>query len=128
VRRFVQEAKSASALNHPHIITIYEIGQATTSQIIEVQQSVDGAPKASDSAAANAIHYMAMEFVDGVTLHQKIHKERSDLKKLLEYLAQAAEGLAKAHSAGIDHRDLKPDHIMITNHVYAKILDFGQAQ
>jgi serine/threonine protein kinase/Tol biopolymer transport system component len=124
VRRFVQEAKSASALNHPHIITIYEIGQASPSQILDVPP----APDNENNAAASAIHYMAMEFVDGVTLHYRIHKEKTDLKKLLDYLAQVAEGLAKAHSAGIVHRDLKPENIMITNDGYAKILDFGLAK
>jgi serine/threonine protein kinase/Tol biopolymer transport system component len=125
VRRFVQEAKSASALNHPHIITIYEIGQATPSQIIEIPKSGNEGTSAASSAS---IHYMAMEFVDGVTLHHKIHKESKDLKKLLSYLAQAAEGLAKAHTAGIVHRDLKPENIMITGDGYAKILDFGLAK
>jgi eukaryotic-like serine/threonine-protein kinase len=123
VRRFVQEAKSASALNHPHIITMYEIGQATPSQIIELSQA------AKESASGSGtVHYMAMEFVDGVTLHHKIHKESRDLKKLLTYLAQAAEGLAKAHAAGIVHRDLKPENIMVTGDGYAKILDFGLAK
>jgi serine/threonine protein kinase/Tol biopolymer transport system component len=125
VRRFVQEAKSASALNHPHIITIYEIGQATPSQIIAIPQSGNESASAGNSGS---IHYMAMEFVDGVTLHHKIHKESKDLKKLLNYMAQAAEGLAKAHSAGIVHRDLKPENIMITGDGYAKILDFGLAK
>ena len=55
-----------------------------------------------------------MEFVDGVTLREKIHRERAELKKLLRYLQHVAEGLAKAHAAGIVHRDLKPDNIMIT--------------
>jgi eukaryotic-like serine/threonine-protein kinase len=125
VRRFVQEAKSASALNHPHIITIYEIGQATPSQIIELPQAGN---ETAPAANAGTVHYMAMEFVDGVTLHHKIHKESKDLKKLLNYLAQAAEGLAKAHAAGIVHRDLKPENIMVTGDGYAKILDFGLAK
>src|SRR5215216_1039223 len=116
VRRFIQEAKSASALNHPHIITIYEIGEA------EVEDQGEA------RAGAGRIHYIAMEFVDGSTLHQKIHRDRADLKKLLEYFAQAAEGLAKAHAAGIVHRDLKPENIMITEDGYAKILDFGLAK
>lgn len=125
VRRFVQEAKSASALNHPHIITIYEIGQATPSQIIELPQAGN---QPAPAANPGIVHYMAMEFVDGVTLHHKIHKESKDLKKLLVYLAQAAEGLAKAHAAGIVHRDLKPENIMVTGDGYAKILDFGLAK
>jgi serine/threonine-protein kinase len=69
-----------------------------------------------------------MEYVDGVTLRQKIHIERADLTKLLKYLQQAAEGLSKAHGAGVVHRDLKPDNIMITRDGHAKILDFGLAK
>jgi len=125
VRRFVQEAKSASALNHPNIVTIYEIGEAAA--------ELNGSPGPSSNAAelrsdAPPTHYIAMEFVDGTTLHSKIHRERVPLKKLLEYMTQVADGLAKAHAAGIVHRDLKPENIMITEDGYAKILDFGLAK
>ena len=113
VRRFVQEAKSASSLNHPHIVTIHEIGQA------EVSSAEEG---------AHPIHYIAMELIDGSTLRSKIHDERADLRTLLTYLAQAAEGLAKAHAAGIVHRDLKPENIMVTRDGFAKVLDFGLAK
>jgi serine/threonine protein kinase/dipeptidyl aminopeptidase/acylaminoacyl peptidase len=124
VRRFIQEAKSASALNHPHIITIYEIGQA------EIAREPGGglAPADGGEASGARLHYIAMEFVDGCTLHTKIHRDRTDLKKLLEYFAQVADGLAKAHAAGIVHRDLKPENIMITEDGYSKILDFGLAK
>src|SRR5207249_597482 len=71
---------------------------------------------------------IAMEFIDGVTLREKIHREQADLGKLLRYLQHAAEGLAKAHAAGIVHRDLKPDNIMVTSDGHAKILDFGLAK
>src|SRR5207249_5656133 len=71
---------------------------------------------------------IAMEFIDGVTLREKIHRERTELRKLLRFLQHAAEGLAKAHAAGIVHRDLKPDNIMITRDGHAKILDFGLAK
>ena len=104
MRRFVQEAKAAAALNHPNIAHIYEIGES------------DGT------------NFIAMEFVDGVTLSQKIHQEQSGLRKLLRCLQHVAEGLAKAHAAGIVHRDLKPDNIMITRDGHAKILDFGLAK
>ncbi|HEX8087714.1 MAG TPA: protein kinase [Blastocatellia bacterium] len=124
VRRFIQEAKSASALNHPHIITIYEIGQAE----IECEPGGDLAPPDDSEARAARVHYIAMEFVDGCTLHTRIHRDRADLKKLLEYFAQVADGLAKAHAAGIVHRDLKPENIMITEDGYSKILDFGLAK
>lgn len=104
MRRFMQEAKAAAALNHPHIAHIYEIGEA------------DGT------------RFISMELIDGETLREKIHRQNSDLKRLLEWLAQVAEGLAKAHAAGIVHRDLKPDNIMISRDGYAKILDFGLAK
>src|SRR5207244_2732845 len=104
MRRFTQEAKAAAALNHPHIAHIYEIGED------------DG------------VNFIAMEFIEGVTLRDKIHREHADLRRLLRYLQQVAEGLAKAHAAGIVHRDLKPDNIMITRDNYAKILDFGLAK
>jgi eukaryotic-like serine/threonine-protein kinase len=104
MRRFVQEAKAAAALNHPNIATIHEIGES------------DG------------VNYIAMEFIDGTTLREKIHQEQTDLRKLLRFLQHVAEGLAKAHAAGIIHRDLKPDNIMITRDGHAKILDFGLAK
>ena len=102
--RFVREAKSAAALNHPNIAHVYEIGES------------DG------------VNFIAMEYVDGHTLRELIYKERTDLAKLLRYLQHVAEGLAKAHAAGIIHRDLKPDNIMITRDGHAKILDFGLAK
>jgi len=104
MRRFVQEAKAAAALNHPNIAHVYEIGESAD------------------------IHFIAMEFVDGQTLREKIHRDRVPLSKLLKYLIQVAEGLSKAHAAGIVHRDLKPDNIMITVDDYAKVLDFGLAK
>src|SRR4029079_3796250 len=77
---------------------------------------------------SDGVNFIAMEFIDGVTLRQKIHQEQSDLRKLLRYLQHVAEGLAKAHAAGIVHRDLKPDNVMITRDGHAKILDFGLAK
>src|SRR5262245_17720517 len=116
VRRFTLEAKSASSLNHPHIVTIYEIG--------EDRVRGDGASERS----SGSLHYIAMELVQGKTLSAKIHEEKSDLKSLLGWLAQAAEGVAKAHAAGIVHRDLKPGNIMVSSDGYAKVLDFGLAK
>src|SRR5437879_10300599 len=104
MERFVREAKSAAALSHPNIAQIFEIGEH------------DGT------------HYIAMEFVEGVTLREKIHRERTELSKLLRYLQHMAEGLAKAHAAGIVHRDLKPNNIMVTRDGHAKVLDFGLAK
>ena len=108
--RFVQEARAASALNHPHLVAIYEIGQGRA------------------SGAAEAVHFIAMELVQGETLRRLIDSRRADLKRTLEYLAQAADALAAAHAAGIVHRDLKPDNIMIAEGGYAKVLDFGLAK
>ncbi|HEU5238546.1 MAG TPA: protein kinase, partial [Pyrinomonadaceae bacterium] len=104
MRRFEQEATAAAALNHPNIAHIYEIGEA------------------------DAVHFIALEFIDGLTLREVIHRGQTDLPKVLRYLQHAAEGLAKAHAAGIVHRDLKPDNIMITRDGHAKILDFGLAK
>jgi serine/threonine protein kinase len=115
VRRFVQEAKSASSLNHPNIITIYEIGE-------EQVTSGDG------ETSPEPIRYISMELVNGRTLGTKIHEENTDLRTLLRYLAQAADGIAKAHAAGIVHRDLKPGNIMVTEDGFAKVLDFGLAK
>src|SRR5256884_3490789 len=98
MRRFIQEAQAAAALNHPNIAHIYEIGEEA------------------------GTHFIAMEFIDGATLREKIHREDTSLAKLLRYLQHAAEGLAKAHAAGIVHRDLKPDNIMVTRDGHAKIL------
>ena len=104
MRRFVQEAKAAAALNHPNIAHIYEIGES------------DG------------VNFIAMEFIDGQTLRELMHGGQTDLAKLLRYLQHTAEGLAKAHAAGIVHRDLKPDNIMVTRDGHAKVLDFGLAK
>jgi Tol biopolymer transport system component len=118
VRRFVQEAKSASGLNHPNIVTIYDIGHT------EPSQSQEG----GETESAGPVHFIAMELVRGRTLRDKIHHEQAPLKELLRWLAQSAEGMAKAHAAGIVHRDLKPENIMISNDGFAKILDFGLAK
>ncbi len=117
VRRFVQEAKSASSLSHPNIVHIYDIGEAVPLE--------EGAEPAADAAE---VHYIAMELVEGSTLRQLFDDRSVEPRTLLTYLAQAAEGLAKAHAAGIVHRDLKPENIMVTRDGYAKVLDFGLAK
>src|SRR5215510_2809824 len=104
IRRFMQEAQAAAALNHPNIAHVYEIGKS------------------------GEVNFIAMEYVDGATLREKIHREQTEMRKLLRYLQQVAEGLAKAHAVGIVHRDLKPDNVLITRDGYAKILDFGLAK
>ena len=103
-RRFFQEARAASALNHPHILTIYEVGED------------DGKP------------YIAMEFVEGETLRQKIKAKQLQLSQTLDIAIQIANGLARAHEFGIVHRDLKPENLMLSRDGFAKILDFGLAK
>ena len=103
LRRFEQEARSASALNHPNIVHIYDIGDD------------DG------------IHYMAMELVEGETLRQMLGRPLA-IPRLLEIGTQISEGLAKAHEAGIVHRDVKPENIVVSYDGFVKILDFGLAK
>jgi DNA helicase-2/ATP-dependent DNA helicase PcrA len=103
-RRFFQEARAASALSHPHILTIYEVGED------------DGTP------------YIAMEYVEGQTLRDKIKNNGLQLKETLDIAIQIAAGLARAHASGIIHRDLKPENLMLSRDGYAKILDFGLAK
>src|SRR5262245_46379721 len=102
--RFETEARAASALNHPNIVTIHEFGQA------------DGHS------------YIVMELVDGKTLRELVIAGPMPTRKLLQLAAQAASGLAKAHAAGIVHRDLKPENLMVTLDGVVKILDFGLAK
>jgi len=102
--RFEQEARSASALNHPNIVTIYEVG------------------------SAEGVRYIAMELVEGRTLRQILSEAPLVTRRALQLAAQAAGGLAQAHDAGIVHRDLKPENIMVTPDGRVKILDFGLAK
>ena len=105
LNRFVQEAKAASALNHPNILTVYEIGE------------VDGK------------NYIATELIDGQTLREHLsHKESLQLNSILKIGVQVSEALSAAHQAGIIHRDIKPENIMLRKDGYAKVLDFGLAK
>src|ERR1051325_5289633 len=103
LQRFIQEAKAASALNHPHILTIHEIGTFGNSRFI------------------------ATEFIDGETLRQRMN-EGMRLLELLEVSSQIASALAAAHAAGIVHRDIKPENVMVRRDGYVKVLDFGLAK
>src|SRR5512135_1512907 len=103
-RRFVQEAKAASALNHPNIVHVYDIDQS------------DGTD------------FIAMEYVEGKTLDQRIGHRGLRLNDALKCAVQIADALAKAHSAGIVHRDLKPTNIMVNENGVVKVLDFGLAK
>src|SRR5262245_27522086 len=111
VRRFAQEARAASALNHPNIITIYEIGEAQTDE--------------------GNTHYIVTEDVDGVTLRHRMEKAlqgRFSLAEALDVAAQIAAALATAHEAGIVHRDIKPENVMVRRDGIVKVLDFGLAK
>ncbi|HEY0546399.1 MAG TPA: protein kinase [Pyrinomonadaceae bacterium] len=104
MRRFMQEARAVSALNHPYIVTIYEIGEAV------------------------GAHFIATEFIDGETLRQRIKRGRLKLDEAIEVGIQTASALAAAHAAGIIHRDIKPENIMLRHDGYVKVLDFGIAK
>ncbi|PWT95068.1 MAG: hypothetical protein C5B55_01740 [Blastocatellia bacterium] len=104
VRRFEREARAASTLNHPNIVTIYEIRQS------------------------GSMHFIATEFVDGKTLRQLINEEPLKLTDILNVAIQVADALSGAHAAGIIHRDVKPENIMIHQQGYVKVLDFGLAK
>ena len=103
-RRFIQEARAASALNHPNIITLYDIG------------------------SESGIDFIVMEYVAGKTLDQRIPRKGMRLNEALKVAIQMADALAKAHSAGIIHRDLKPTNVMVTDDGLVKVLDFGLAK
>ena len=103
VRRFEQEARATSSLNHPNIITIYEVGQ------------VDGS------------HFISAEFIDGQTLRQHL-QYNIPLREALEIAIQVAAALATAHDAGIVHRDIKPENVMLRADGYVKVVDFGLAK
>jgi serine/threonine protein kinase/Tol biopolymer transport system component len=103
-QRFIQEARSASALNHPNIVTVYDIDQS------------DG------------IDFIAMEYVEGKTLDESIGRKGLKLSEALQYAIQIADAMARAHAAGIVHRDLKPRNVMVTGDGRAKVLDFGLAK
>ena len=104
MRRFIQEAQTASALNHPHILTIYEIGSSSNRKFI------------------------ATEFIDGDTLRNRINSGPQKLYETMEIAIQIAGALAAAHAAGIIHRDIKPENIMVRRDGYVKVLDFGLAK
>jgi Tol biopolymer transport system component len=104
LKRFEREARSASSLNHPNIVTIYDVG------------------------SADGVSYIAMELVAGERLRAWLGEKALPLRQFLQIAAQVADGLARAHASGIVHRDLKPDNVMVTEDGQVKILDFGLAK
>ena len=104
LHRFEQEASAASNLNHPNILTIHEVG-------------VD-----------DGHHYIATEYIDGITLRRKIAASQLETPQILDIAVQVSSALEEAHAAGIVHRDIKPDNIMIRRNGYVKVLDFGLAK
>src|SRR5437868_5674770 len=102
--RFIREAKAASALNHPNILTVFEIGES------------DG------------VNYMATELIKGETLRDRLRGEPLVLREVLDITMQAAAALNAAHSAGVVHRDIKPENIMLRDDGIVKVLDFGLAK
>jgi serine/threonine-protein kinase len=104
VRRFEQEAYAASALNHPNIITIYEVGQL------------------------GASHFISTEFIDGQTLRERFSQQSLTLGEAIDIAIQVAAALVAAHAAGIIHRDIKPENVMLRPDGYVKVLDFGLAK
>ncbi len=104
LKRFEKEARAASSLNHPNIVTVFDIGESA------------GVP------------FIAMEMVEGQTLRDVLAEGPLPTKRLLAVAAQVTDGLAKAHAAGIVHRDLKPENLMVTRDGFVKILDFGLAK
>jgi serine/threonine-protein kinase len=105
LRRFIAEAKAASALNHPNIITVYDIGEAE-----------------------GGSHFIATEFIEGETLRHHTETSRLKTREVLDIVVQVASALAAAHQAGIIHRDIKPENIMLRPDGYVKVLDFGLAK
>ena len=104
VERFMREAYAASALNHPNILTIYDIGEF------------------------EKIRFIATEFVEGETIRERLKSKKLTVKETLDIAIQIANALEAAHSAGIVHRDIKPENIMLRTDGYVKILDFGIAK
>ncbi|HEY1404523.1 MAG TPA: serine/threonine-protein kinase, partial [Pyrinomonadaceae bacterium] len=103
--RFIQEARAASALNHPNILTVFDIGQ-------------------TDAGA----RFFATEFVQGITLREHMNARRMKLGEALDFASQIASALAAAHAEGIVHRDIKPENVMVRADGYVKVLDFGLAK
>src|SRR4051794_30284560 len=104
MRRFIQEAKTTSTLNHPNILTVHEVGRM------------------------DSVHFIATEFINGITLRERLKRGRMDVREAIDVALQVAAALNAAHAAGIIHRDVKPENIMLRTDGYVKVLDFGIAK
>src|SRR5689334_20880555 len=105
VRRFEQEARAASSLSHPNIITIYEIGQTAPEE--------------------GGRHFIVSEYIEGETLRERLYNGALPQEQALDFALQIAAALTAAHSAGITHRDIKPENVMLRPDGILKVLDFG---
>jgi serine/threonine-protein kinase len=103
-QRFIQEARAAAAIQHPHIAAVYDIDEA------------DGRT------------FIAMEYIPGQSLREVIDAKKLSVRRSLELGSQIADGLAKAHEKGVVHRDMKPENVLVSEDGYAKIIDFGLAK
>ena len=108
LRRFIREAKAASALNHPNILTIHEIGEV--------------------NITGGSLHFIVTEYVHGQTLRERMDAGKMPLDAALDVAVQVAGALAAAHEAGIIHRDIKPENLILRRDAYVKLLDFGLAK
>src|SRR6185369_14428680 len=104
LQRFIREGRAASALNHPNIITIHEIGEI------------------------DAVRFIATEFIEGMTLRRRMSDDRPELGEMLDIATQISAALDAAHRAGIIHRDIKPENVMVRPDRLVKVLDFGLAK
>jgi serine/threonine protein kinase/tetratricopeptide (TPR) repeat protein len=127
LRRFESEAYAASSLNHPNILTVYEIGSAEIHFEDETNETGSGTQQ-DGMQKLNRIDFIATEYIEGESLRQYLTKDTVQFRALLDIGVQVASALAAAHSAGIVHRDIKPENIMVRRDHVVKVLDFGLAK
>ena len=116
LRRFEQEARAVAALNHPNLLTVFDVGTAPL-----------GAPATAANGSADS-PFIVSELLEGTSLRERLAAGALRERRAVEYAIQIAQGLAAAHERGIVHRDLKPENVFVTNDGRVKILDFGLAK